>query len=90
MFQDQAFECDEIYTQRRDSLTDTPEDKNCVVCFNELSDTVVMPCRHLCICQKCCNRIRLMHETSDTINKCPLCRQQAEAFIHIVDEIPIS
>jgi len=36
----------------------------CTVCCSEPLDTVLLPCKHLCICQACANKI----------SRCPLCR----------------
>lgn len=54
---EEAFICDEIFGERQDSLTEHKDDTNCVVCFTEPSNTIVMPCRHLCICKTCSKRI---------------------------------
>lgn len=56
------------------NLNDTREDTNfdevdCVVCLSNPRNTILIPCRHMCICSEC---------TEGLINidgKCPLCRQ---------------
>ena len=40
----------------------------CVVCCSNKKDTLIMPCRHLCLCSEDANHIRM------TTGKCPLCR----------------
>jgi hypothetical protein len=40
----------------------------CVVCLTEPRDTVVLPCRHLCLCDDCAQQLRF------ATNKCPVCR----------------
>ena len=37
----------------------------CVACLVEDKDTILMPCRHLCMCQACAGRVQ----------RCPICRQ---------------
>ena len=32
------------------------EDTNCVVCLSEPRDTIMLPCRHLCLCSSCMNK----------------------------------
>ncbi len=27
--------------------------KECIICFTDKIDTVIMPCRHMCICMEC-------------------------------------
>lgn len=41
-------------------------DFTCVICQDIKKDTVLLPCRHLCVCEKC----------SDSIDLCPLCRKE--------------
>lgn len=49
-------------------VLDEKYDFSCVICQETKKDTVLMPCRHLCVCEKCCKDIVL----------CPLCRQPFE------------
>eukprot|EP01063_Lacrimia_lanifica_P006187 TRINITY_DN13723_c0_g1_i1.p1 TRINITY_DN13723_c0_g1~~TRINITY_DN13723_c0_g1_i1.p1 ORF type:complete len:350 (+),score=100.52 TRINITY_DN13723_c0_g1_i1:139-1188(+) len=44
------------------------EDRLCVVCLTDARDTIVMPCRHQCLCHECGED--LIRQT----NKCPMCR----------------
>ena len=45
------------------------DDDTCVVCLTENKDTVVLPCRHFCLCAGCAQLLRTQ------TNKCPICRQ---------------
>lgn len=45
---------------------------NCVACHNNISELVLLPCSHACICQVCYNRITLHWSTRR--KKCPVCR----------------
>lgn len=47
------------------AVIDEKYDFSCVICQETRKDTVLMPCRHLCVCEKC----------SLTIELCPLCRE---------------
>jgi hypothetical protein len=47
----------------------------CVVCQEREKTTLLMPCRHLCLCSGCAARTEL--------KSCPLCR------CDIVDRIPV-
>ena len=43
----------------------------CVVCLTNLRKVMLMPCMHLCVCDRC----------SVNLEKCPLCREDALARI---------
>lgn len=49
--------------------SDGLSNRECIVCMSELKDTIVLPCRHMCLCSECANTIR------GRSDKCPLCRQ---------------
>ncbi len=51
------------------------EQRMCVVCQEREKTTLLMPCRHLCLCSGCAARTEL--------KSCPLCR------CDIVDRIPV-
>lgn len=52
----------------------SPEDENsdnsseCVVCLSDVRDTLILPCRHLCLCNACADTLRYQ------ANNCPICR----------------
>lgn len=33
--------------------------RECVICYTVVKDTVVLPCRHLCLCQGCSQIVRM-------------------------------
>ncbi|TSZ68968.1 putative E3 ubiquitin-protein ligase MGRN1 [Bagarius yarrelli] len=43
----------------------------CVVCLSDLRDTLILPCRHLCLCNSCADTLRYQ------ANNCPICRLRA-------------
>eukprot|EP00357_Protocruzia_adherens_P033248 CAMPEP_0115046508 /NCGR_PEP_ID=MMETSP0216-20121206/48787_1 /TAXON_ID=223996 /ORGANISM="Protocruzia adherens, Strain Boccale" /LENGTH=338 /DNA_ID=CAMNT_0002429595 /DNA_START=36 /DNA_END=1052 /DNA_ORIENTATION=+ len=49
----------------------------CVICYSERSNTMVLPCRHMCLCLECANVV-----TQQQIN-CPVCRTRITKMIHI-------
>ena len=49
------------------------EEKLCVICRENPKVVLIMPCRHLCVCEECGHRVEL--------DRCPLCRNViAERF----------
>ncbi|CAH8371132.1 unnamed protein product [Eruca vesicaria subsp. sativa] len=51
--------------------------KECVVCLSEPRDTIVLPCRHMCMCSECAKALRFQK------NECPVCRQPAERLVEL-------
>ncbi len=49
--------------------SDGLSNRECIVCMSEVKDTIVLPCRHMCLCLECANVIR------GKTDRCPLCRQ---------------
>jgi len=64
----------DIYGIDHASVT-SPEE--CVICMTELRNTVVIPCRHLCLCHKCA---QVLHYQS---NRCPICRGTVRSMLKI-------
>ncbi|KAJ3395410.1 hypothetical protein HDU80_010355 [Chytriomyces hyalinus] len=64
--------------------------RECVVCMSELKDTIVLPCRHLCLCHGCGETLRMQGRNanggamgSGVAPKCPICRQTFESLLQI-------
>ena len=55
----------------------TGQDNVCVVCMTMPRQTVLLPCRHLCLCRQCAVRL-LAHES-----RCPVCRTHCSATMEI-------
>ena len=34
------------------------EDKECAICLTEKIDTMIIACKHMCLCQNCCSDLR--------------------------------
>lgn len=56
------------------------EDKLCVICQDQEKCIMILPCRHLCICQDC--QIHLMQRTNHNHSgTCPICRKNVKQTI---------
>ncbi|XP_005184091.1 E3 ubiquitin ligase Rnf157 [Musca domestica] len=49
----------------------------CVICMSETRDTLILPCRHLCLCYACADSLRYQ------ANCCPICRAPFRALLQI-------
>ncbi|XP_065098568.1 probable E3 ubiquitin-protein ligase MGRN1 isoform X1 [Paramisgurnus dabryanus] len=75
----------EIYgiENRNNQETKSTEDENsdnsseCVVCLSDMRDTLILPCRHLCLCNTCADTLRYQ------ANNCPICRLPFRALLQI-------
>jgi hypothetical protein len=47
----------------------------CVICLDNEKSVLLMPCRHLCVCEECANRANLA--------RCPVCRDRIEQTIKV-------
>jgi hypothetical protein len=50
--------------------------RECVICLTNERDTMVLPCRHLCMCAECATALK-----TQSI-KCPVCRVEIESLMH--------
>ncbi|KAI9189915.1 hypothetical protein H9P43_001348 [Blastocladiella emersonii ATCC 22665] len=60
-----------------DDAAGSGQQPECIVCMADPKDTMVLPCRHLCLCKDCAQQLR---KQSD---KCPMCRQPYHSMLHI-------
>uniref|UniRef100_A0A0N5APG4 RING-type E3 ubiquitin transferase n=1 Tax=Syphacia muris TaxID=451379 RepID=A0A0N5APG4_9BILA len=49
----------------------------CIICLSDIRDTVILPCRHLCICNACAETLRYRQ------NNCPICRSPFRALLQL-------
>ncbi|KAF4529055.1 hypothetical protein B566_EDAN006076, partial [Ephemera danica] len=49
----------------------------CVICMCDGRDTLILPCRHLCLCNSCADSLRYQ------ANNCPICRAPFRALLQI-------
>lgn len=54
-------------------LNDYANSPECVACMTEPKDTILLPCRHLCVCRTCFNHL--------TLDKCPVCRAPFTSYL---------
>ncbi|MPC12101.1 RING finger protein 157 [Portunus trituberculatus] len=61
------------------STEDDTEDNGaeCVICMCDLRDTLILPCRHLCLCNCCADSLRYQ------ASNCPICRAPFRALLQI-------
>ena len=76
-----SIELFEIYGQPPSNASSTESismnQRECVACLTRSRDTVVLPCRHMCLCETCADSLR---SRSD---QCPVCRQNFSGFLHL-------
>ncbi len=66
---------DKPYSDVDDDIDDCGAE--CVVCMVDLRDTIILPCRHLCLCYACADSLRYQ------ANNCPICRAPFRALLQI-------
>ncbi|KAJ6638151.1 E3 ubiquitin ligase, partial [Pseudolycoriella hygida] len=61
------------------SVDDETDDNGseCVICMSDTRDTLILPCRHLCLCNSCADSLRYQ------ANNCPICRAPFRALLQI-------
>ncbi|KAL5274050.1 RNF157 family protein [Megaselia abdita] len=61
------------------SIDDETDDNGseCVICMSDIRDTLILPCRHLCLCNSCADSLRYQ------ANNCPICRAPFRALLQI-------
>jgi hypothetical protein len=63
------------YTSNDDELDDNSSE--CVICMSDTRDTLILPCRHLCLCNGCADSLRYQ------ANNCPICRAPFRALLQL-------
>jgi len=69
--------CDCVYGQQRDNDDVDDNGSECVICMCEPRDTLILPCRHLCLCNGCADNLRYQ------ANNCPICRAKFYALLQV-------
>ena len=60
---------------------DSDIQSSCVICMSEPRTTIVMPCRHMCLCEGCAESLKVQSV------KCPICRGPVRGLLK-VDVLP--
>lgn len=65
---------DNAVPARKKDDSQNPDD--CIVCFNNNADTVLLPCKHMVLCGGCCDKMNFKEKSYLMLNKvhCPVCR----------------
>ncbi|KYN01036.1 hypothetical protein ALC62_08262 [Cyphomyrmex costatus] len=65
-------------SKQQGSDEDTEDNgSECVICMSEVRDTLILPCRHLCLCNSCADSLRYQ------ASNCPICRAPFRALLQI-------
>lgn len=56
---------------------DDVDGSDCVICMSDARNTLILPCRHLCLCNNCADSLRYQS------NNCPICRAPFRALLEI-------
>ena len=65
LYNNTIFELNDIFgienpnNQGNNNDMDFGDNNLCLVCMEAIKDTVVLPCRHLCLCRKCAQIVRM-------------------------------
>lgn len=93
-----SFLLQEVY-----GFTDTVKDecaenmqtmRECVICMSDLKDTIVIPCRHLCLCHECAEVLRMQgrggtpEDQRRGAARCPICRQAFHSMLQVTLPAP--
>mmetsp|Transcript_8438 Transcript_8438/g.21025 ORF Transcript_8438/g.21025 Transcript_8438/m.21025 type:complete len:299 (+) Transcript_8438:165-1061(+) len=73
-----SFEVKEVFGGSEQSTpSGEAEARECVICMSDEPTTMVLPCRHMCLCSHCSSILRLQSA------KCPMCRQRVVSMRQI-------
>jgi len=56
---------------------ESQEERLCSICMSEKVDTIILPCKHMCVCFDCSKDLR------SKTNKCPICRGKIDSFLRL-------
>ena len=56
-----------ILSSKTEEVALLMQNASCVICMENPKNHLCLPCKHLCMCEKCCN--------VTSVTKCPICRE---------------
>lgn len=56
------------------------KDSMCCICCEEKSKILMLPCKHLCLCTSCFEKIRKNQRDTNQTHDCPLCRRKVDNY----------
>mmetsp|Transcript_28535 Transcript_28535/g.37025 ORF Transcript_28535/g.37025 Transcript_28535/m.37025 type:complete len:349 (-) Transcript_28535:210-1256(-) len=62
-------------------VTKQKQESYCCICNDAAKSIVLLPCNHLCVCEKCYRNTS--SSQSLKIEKCPICRQAVQDILHV-------
>ena len=65
------------HVKEPDEKVQEEEKKNCVVCMERPSKTVMVPCGHASFCEECAKRLQ------STVGRCAICRAKIQTVMNI-------
>ena len=65
-------------------LADWPTAPECIACMSEPKDTILLPCRHLCVCHACFDQ--LTARAPGEHDQCPVCRARFTSYLRFDPE----
>ena len=68
-------------------VTTNVNENTCIICVNLCSKIVLIPCKHLIICNECFLKIQAQSLANDSNEiKCPLCREIVQDTIQVYNK----
>lgn len=68
----------DVFGPNSDSVQEKKEEEEpCTICYVNRVNTMVTPCRHMCLCYSCAKILK------DRSRKCPICRVVVTGFIKL-------
>jgi hypothetical protein len=73
-----SFQLKNIYeTEKSPALSsEEPSSNLCCICMQAEINTVVFPCRHMCLCTGCAKECQELAPSNPHCRKCPMCRKR--------------
>ena len=54
------------------------DDVKCIICFNSIRNIILMPCRHICMCNFCHEEMKSQWRIG---KKCPICKTNIKSVV---------